>query len=263
MLRTLTLAVVALAVFGSASGCGAPASVQPSVSAASSPPIPAEARQLVVVVTPSWTDTTGTLVRYERSSNRSAWRRVGAEVSVVVGRSGLGWGRGLHGTLAPSGQDGPTKAEGDGRSPAGVFGLTEAFGYAPSMPTGLPYIPSDADVECVDDGSSRSYNRIVRRDTVPADYASHEEMRLASDVYRAGVVVAHNPSNVARGGSCIFLHQKAAPAVSTSGCTAMAAAPLDALVGWLDRRNAPVLVQLPAAVYRRMQRAWHLPVVPL
>lgn len=249
MLRTPMLAGAALLAFG----CGASALAQPS-------PIPLAARQLVVVTTASWTDTTGTLMRYERTSARRPWRRVGAPVEVVVGRSGLGWGRGLHGALAPAGQGGPEKAEGDGRAPAGVFRLTEAFGYATAMRTGLPYIPSDADVECVDDGGSRSYNQIVRRDTVPMDYTSHEEMRLASDVYRAGVVVAHNPANIARGGSCIFLHQKADPVVSTSGCTAMDAEPLDALVGWLDRRKAPVLVQLPNAVYQRMQRAWRLPV---
>lgn len=252
MPRNLTLVGAALLALG----CGTPALAQPS-------PVPATTRQLVVVTTPSWTDTTGTLVRYERTSSRRPWRRVGTPVSVVVGRSGLGWGRGLHGNgvandTGPDGA-GPMKMEGDGRAPAGAFRLTEAFGYASAMRTGLPYVPSDADVECVDDGNSRSYNRIVRRDTVPADYTSHEEMRLASDVYRAGVVVAHNPSNVARGGSCIFLHQKANPVVSTSGCTAMEAAPLDALVGWLDRRRAPVLVQLPAAVYRRVQRAWRLP----
>lgn len=228
-------------------------------------PVPAAARQLVVVTTPTWTATTGTLLRYERTSASAAWRRVGAAVPVVVGRSGLGWGRGLHGALAPAGQRGPTKAEGDGRAPAGVYALTSAFGYAPAMATGLPYIASDADVECVDDPQSRSYNRIVRRDTVPADYRSHEEMvLLPGQQYRAGVVVNHNDAlgtgrAVRTGGSCIFLHQWSGPASTTAGCTALAARPLDVLVGWLDAARAPHLVQLPASAYRDLRGPWHLP----
>jgi L,D-peptidoglycan transpeptidase YkuD (ErfK/YbiS/YcfS/YnhG family) len=193
-----------------------------------------------------------------RASARSAWRQVGAPVPIVVGRSGLGWGRGLHGAGAPPGADGPGKAEGDGRSPAGVFLLTEAFGYAPgdSVRSGLPYRRATADLECVDDPASALYNRVVTRPAAP-DYTSHEEMRRADDLYRVGVVVAHNDPAVPRGGSCIFLHQWGGPRSTTSGCTALAPAPLDALVAWL--RPGAVLVQLPDAQYRRLRRPWRLP----
>ena len=221
-------------------------------------PIPASARQLVVVITPAWDATTGSLVRYVRPSARAAWRQVGEAVPIVVGRSGLGWGRGLHGDSAPRGAGGPGKAEGDGRSPAGVFRLTEAFGYAPedSVRTGLPYRHATADLECVDDPASALYNQVIQRPAAP-DYTSHEEMRRSDALYRVGVVVAHNDPAVPRGGSCIFLHQWSGPRSTTSGCTAMAAAPLDALVAWL--RPGAVLVQLPETPYRRLRRAWRLP----
>lgn len=228
-------------------------------------PIPATARQLVVVTTPSWTAVQGTLRRYVRASARTPWTAVGAPVPVNVGNAGLGWGRGLHGALAPAGQPGPLKAEGDGRAPAGVFRLTSAFGYAPAVRTGLPYLPVDADVECVDEGDHALYNRIVHRDSTRGDYRSHEEMRRPDDLYRVGVVVAHNGIDGAlgaaapRGGSCIFLHQWRGAGQPTVGCTAMAATPLDALVSWLDAARAPVLVQLPASMYRRLRTAWQLP----
>lgn len=228
--------------------------------------VPADARQLVVVTTPSWTATDGTMQRYERARAGGVWRRVGAPVPIVVGRSGLGWGRGLHGAGVPGGigvaGGGPIKMEGDGRAPAGVFRLTEAFAYAPTA-TGLPLKIADADLECVDDPASARYNEVIARPDAP-DYASHEEMRRGDDLYRKGVVVAHNDTTGPAGrlagrGSCIFLHQWAGADDTTSGCTAMAARPLDALVGWLDAARMPVMVQLPAAAHRALRRAWRLP----
>ena len=231
-------------------------------------PIPAASRQMVLVTTPSWTATTGTLQRYERAGTR--WRAVGDPVQTVVGRSGLGWGRGLH-EPADTRPGDPAKREGDGRAPAGVFRLTAAFGYGDSEPTGLAYLPTDADTECVDDVASAAYNT-VRERTPAADWGSHEEMRRTDGLYRIGVVVAHNgagvdpalvssPSapTVASGGSCIFLHVWSGPASTTSGCTAMPDASLQTILAWLDADAEPVLVQLPRSERRRLGRAWGLP----
>ena len=52
-------------------------------------PVPAATEQLVVVTTAGWGVTTGTLRRYERAGPRAAWRRVGADVAVVVGTSAI------------------------------------------------------------------------------------------------------------------------------------------------------------------------------
>src|SRR5262245_14268846 len=93
-------------------------------------------KQLVVVRTAGWNATEGTLSRFVRRGADDAWRRVAGPAPVVVGRSGLGWGRGLH---APQ-PGGPTKREGDGRAPAGVFRLSTAFGYQAAGDTErLPY----------------------------------------------------------------------------------------------------------------------------
>lgn len=234
-------------------------------------PIPDGARQLITVTTASWTATDGELRRYEREPG-GEWTPVGAAVPVVVGRSGLGWGRGLHGADQP---EGPVKAEGDGRAPAGVFRLSASFGYADAEPTGLPYIPAGPDLRCVDDAASASYN-LVRPMAPDADWQSHERMRRSDDLYRIGVIVAHNGPGVdaallpagasvaserpvAGSGSCIFLHVWRGPGTSTAGCTAMPDARLQEVMAWLDADAAPVLVQLPAPLAATLRQPWGLP----
>src|SRR4051812_29953205 len=86
----------------------------------------AGSRQLILVTTPEWGSVRGTLRRFERRGARAKWTQVGEAFDVVVGRSGLGWGDGLVETEG----SGPSKREGDGRAPAGVFRLTRAFGFA-------------------------------------------------------------------------------------------------------------------------------------
>src|SRR5205809_5459274 len=70
--------------------------------------------QLLVVTTSSWDAVQGKLQRYERANPRGRWQLVGQPISVVVGKSGLGWGLGLRSARAASG---PIKKEGDGRAP--------------------------------------------------------------------------------------------------------------------------------------------------
>lgn len=217
------------------------------------------ARQLVLVTTRDWGAVEGTLERFERKNSKAAWRRVGERVPVVVGRGGLGWGAGLN---AQTG-DGPVKREGDGRAPAGVFALGPAFGFAPASEAPwlkLPYTPLADDTECVDDVSSSRYNLIVERSGAGVvDWKSSERMRAVPG-YRWGVVVGHNANPpVAGHGSCIFLHIWAGPSKGTAGCTAMAQPDLEALLGWLDAKKRPLLVQLPEAEYARLRDAWRLP----
>lgn len=107
------------------------------------------------------------------------------------------------------------KREGDGKSPAGVFALSSAFGYAPQPLRGsrMPYLNLTSSTECVDDVHSKYYNRIVDRSLVTPDWNSSEHMRDAGESYRWGIIVDHNrivagdnnPPEPA-GGSCVFLH---------------------------------------------------------
>lgn len=219
------------------------------------------ARQMIVSVTADWDAVDARLQRFERAGADQPWRRVGEPVAAAVGRSGLGWGTGLHAGAVP---EGPTKREGDGKAPAGIYALSSAFGYAAPAEVPwirLPYVQATPNIECVDDLRSRYYNRRIDRDTIPQpDWASHEEMRRPDDLYEWGVWVDHNSNPpAAGGGSCIFLHVWAGPGMATSGCTAMAEADLRELLAWLDPAARPVLVQLPAGAYAALRAAWELP----
>ena len=221
-------------------------------------PVPAASRQLVLVVTPAWDSTSGELRRFARTGAGAPWRPVGAPVPIVVGRSGLAWGADSLGSPGD-----PHKREGDGRSPAGVFPLDTAFGFAPAPAMSwvrLPYMPLTAGTECVDDTASVHYNSVVDRAQVArVDWSSAERMREIG-AYRVGVIVGYNatPRRVGRG-SCIFLHIWGGPGSSTAGCTAFPQADVEALLGWLDPARKPVIVQLPAAQYQRLRGRWRLP----
>ena len=219
-----------------------------------------QARQAVVVVTPGWNADHGTLRTFERTDGD--WREVGTAQSVGVGRNGSAWGLGLH----PDGLPGPIKQEGDGRSPAGVFGIGEAFGYAAKARTALPYAAMQASHYCMDVSGSRLYNRIVDADTVGADavVGSTEPMRLdlrkpGDQRYRLGFVIEHNPQARPNAGSCIFAHLWKQPGEATAGCTAMADPTMDRLLTWLRPGQHPVFVLMPDDQYRSLRAEWKLP----
>jgi D-alanyl-D-alanine dipeptidase len=221
------------------------------------------ARQLVLVTTVDWSAVTGVLQRFERGEPSQTWKPIGIAIPIVVGRNGMGWGRGLHG--APKGP-GPIKREGDGKAPAGIFRLSAAFGYVSRQDARnvkLPYTQSLATSECVDDVESTHYNRILdRSQTATTDWKSSEQMRRTDDLYRWGVVVDHNAGTPVPGsGSCIFLHIWISPSTGTSGCTAMEPARIEELLDWLDPAASPVLVQLPGGEATRLRTAWDLPLL--
>jgi hypothetical protein len=207
--------------------------------------IPAGHRQLVLVITPRWTASDGTLRRLERRG--AAWQVVGAPIAVRVGGSGLGRGRGLHDAMPGALRGGPVKREGDRRSPAGVFSLGTAFGAGavrPYAPGTWPWRVVGRRDRFVDDPASPHYNtwqRLPRSGRVP--WRSAEE--LAS--YRLAVVVQHNVSPIAPGaGSAVFLHSTTSLRRPSVGCTVMTERALLELLRWLDPAARPLLVQLPA-----------------
>lgn len=227
---------------------------RPELSAAKVPF--AESLQAVVVTTEDWTDTKGEARLFERRDLKSGWRSIGEEFQVVVGRSGSAWADGTS-----SGSDGVIKREGDGKSPAGLFPLTFAFGNSDSIISDLPYQRLTEYTECVDDVNSNHYNRIVGRMQVGIfDWKSSEKMASIVPEYDLGVFVAYNSYPVVKGnGSCIFLHIWKNLNTPTSGCTAMARPDMEKVVKWLDPKKNPYLIQLPEDQYKKFRRSWNLP----
>ncbi|GAB2509177.1 hypothetical protein GCM10027084_25610 [Pseudoxanthomonas sangjuensis] len=223
-----------------------------------------DAQQLVLVLVPDWDSNTGTLQRYGREGD--GWKAIGAAAEITVGRAGVAWGIGLHPRQADGPQGAPVKREGDGRAPAGVFALGDAFGYAADADTRLPYLALGESQYCIDVDGSPLYNRIVDAKDVGAGAVKDSTEPMRRDLhangdqrYREGFVIRHNPRNVSGMGSCIFAHLWKAPGEPTAGCTAMAPATMEALLAWLDPARKPVFVLLPQAEHERLKAAWRLP----
>lgn len=222
-------------------------------------PIPETATHLLVVRSASWDATTGDLVRYERTAE--GWAQAGTPISVVLGRSGLGWGRGLHGDGAPHGAEGPIKKEGDGRAPAGVFTFGSAYGYAAEPPEGTraPYVQVTDTWRCVDDGASTRYNEVFDSAGVTPDWSSAEDMLRDDELYTRVVMVEHNTHPARPGsGSCIFLHVWRGPDSTTAGCTAMPLEDLEAVMVFLVP-DETVFIQLEDTTYEALAKPWELP----
>ncbi len=197
-----------------------------------------DTKQLLVVTAENWSTPIGSLQRYERDDH--TWKKVGRSIDIKLGRNGLGWGIGLH-EIPKDAKI--MKKEGDGKAPAGIFKLHQAFGYAP-FNINYPYkIYREID-HCVDDVNSKLYNKIVDSTKVTVDYESFEHMKFPKDYYKYGIVVNHNHINeegAKRGaGSCIFIHIKDIP---TAGCTVMSEREIEEVLRWLDPKAEPLLLQ--------------------
>jgi D-alanyl-D-alanine dipeptidase len=196
-----------------------------------------DTKQLIVVTTKNWETPSGTLQRYEKTD---AWHKVGKSIDIKLGRNGLGWGIGLHSIPINAKH---IKKEGDGKAPAGIFSLKQAFGYNPYV-VEYPYEVYKSTDHCVDDVKSKLYNKIVDSTKIKRDYNSKEHMKFPKDYYKYGIVVNHNhidEMGAKKGaGSCIFIHIKKVP---TAGCTVMREDDMKEIIKWLDIKSEPLLVQ--------------------
>ena len=192
-------------------------------------------QQILLVVSDNFSSTTAKLSCFE--GNKS----VCEPITVNLGRNGLGWGMGIQ-SLTHNPNE-PLKLEGDGRAPAGIFALTDTFGYTSTpLSKKMPYLYADADLICVDDRESPFYNQIIQ---ASGDEKSFEHMRRKDKQYAYGIRVAHNPQAKRGMGSCIFLHIEKEKQHPTSGCTSMKEKDLKKIIEWLDQEKNPLLIQVP------------------
>ena len=218
-------------------------------------------RQFVLVVTETDSTPRARLTSYERSGGN--WVRA-FSCPAVVGKNGMGWGRGLHSDRDRNHAE-PVKREGDGKAPMGAFKLLRAYGYPPrnSVRTRFPYRQTTPDLACIDDARSEHYAMIVNADREFAPGASlptHEDMFRPDDLYRYVILIGHNTTRPVPGaGSCIFLHVWRGEDSSTAGCTAIAEEHMVRLLEWLDPAKKPVIVQLTWRSWERLRGRWGLP----
>ncbi|GMG87424.1 L,D-transpeptidase family protein [Biformimicrobium ophioploci] len=219
------------------------------------------AEKLVVVTSADWNTDHGQMSTFTLGDN--GWERASESVDVMLGRSGLGWGIGLH--PQNSGED-PVKKEGDGRAPAGVFSLGAAFGYLPKLAVDYPYTPMNENHFCIDVPASPLYNTTVDASEVGKDAVEGSTEPMRRDIhlkgdqrYKKGIFVNHNPKNISGAGSCIFMHLWKEQGTATAGCTAMEESAMDQLLAWLEAPEKVLYVALPQDKYQQLQQEWNLP----
>jgi D-alanyl-D-alanine dipeptidase len=133
------------------------------------------------------------------------------------------------------------------------------FGYDDIL-SKMSSLKVDNKTFCVDDSKSAYYNQIVKTDTIKKDWTSAETMRMKSDVYKFGVFVDYNVNPaIPAMGSCIFMHIWSGGTEPTAGCTAMKESDILKLIGFLDTKKNPILVQLPQSEYNKLKLVYKLP----
>lgn len=195
-------------------------------------------KQLLVVTTTGMDAMRARLRRFVRDGEGNAWRALGPAEPAVVGKSGLAWGHPFR-ALARPGE--PVKAEGDRRTPAGLYRIGESFGVAVSRRSGHRVL-RPGETLCVDDPASPAYNAIAPRRSLPQ--GTRGEDMGAEPLYRRGLVVDYPSDRASRAGSCIFLHVWRGAAAGTAGCIALPEARVAALQRFLTP-DASVIAILP------------------
>jgi len=221
--------------------------------------LPSSSSQCLVGIADHWDSSHVRLTLYEKKAGK--WTPVAASWEGRLGKKGLIWGRGIH----PNPAGASIKREGDLRSPAGVFTLGGAWGYATSIQKHpkLPYhqvTPRDLWVE---DPTSPSYNRnvILNHDPV-TKWEKKQQMQQADPVHSLKLFINHNaaPSIVPGAGSSIFFHiWRGGGSKPTAGCTTMSEAKLKWLIARIDPTRRPLFVLLTKSEYEKYRRPWKLP----
>jgi D-alanyl-D-alanine dipeptidase len=218
---------------------------------------PLPASQLIIVVAKDWNDIHAKLYAFEK--RKTVWH-LQFSFGAVIGERGMAMGEGIA-KISITGA--PQKREGDMKSPAGIFLLGPAFGYASRHTTDwihISYVEATDTLVCVDDPQSVQYNEMIKSDTVKKDWNSQEDMHRKDHDYEWGLFVQHNHHPVKSGmGSCIFLHIWGGAEKGTAGCTAMEENNILKLLHWIRADKRPMLVQFPEHVYKKIQKDFLLP----
>lgn len=168
------------------------------------------ATQVVVVTASAWSDTRAVLNAWVRSGGR--WHLSIGGVPAYAGYAGFSTHR----------------HEGDGTTPAGVFGFVYAFGSRANPGVSIGWrglVPHSCWA-----GTRTSYNRWVTRN--PCAGADEDLWASAAGAYREAAVVDYNYAHPVYGaGSGIFVHL--ALGHPTSGCVSIPESTVIRLLKWL------------------------------
>ena len=211
-----------------------------------------DARRLILITAPTMDAVVATARLFERDAAEAPWRSIHPAEPVVLGRFGMAWGPDSR-DLARNRE--PLKAEGDKRTPAGIFRTGIAFGFAPSQEPNYLQIKA-GDTVCVNDPSSPAYNTITSRAMIGAHTRAEDMANV--ELYRRGLAIDYPTKQAAAAGSCIFIHVWRTREKGTDGCIAMPESRVAALQDFAER--GAVVAVLPESSLINFQGC--LPDVP-
>ena len=213
-----------------------------------------ESQQILLSINDSLGARSGQLFLFDKKPNN--WTLREGPFKVNYGRNGLAWGLGLHEQY-----EGIQKIEGDGKSPAGVFEIGQAFGYEKKPERcKTNYWKIDGNTQCIEDAKSKHYNRIIDNEVVSSDWNSTDLMLRKDDLFKYGFFVKHNIQQIPGKGSCIFFHLWKNEESPTAGCTALSEKNMYTILNWIDFWRKPLLVQMPRKNYSELGKKYDLPV---
>lgn len=137
------------------------------------------------------------------------------------------------------------KHEGDGATPAGIFGFQATF-YGNAPDPGVHY--AYRQLQCGDwwdeDSASPTYNTFEEvpcaQTNPPFNNGSSEALWTETQAYPSFAVINDNAGRVPGAGSAIFLHADVGG--PTDGCVSLPLAELDRVLDWLEPTENPVIV---------------------
>ena len=176
---------------------------------------------------PTAGSTTATLSAYERGAD-GFWHLAFGPIGARVGDDGIG-----------------QASEGSGRTPAGTFALTQAFGRQTNPGTKLKYFRTDSLDWWDENPSSPTYNLHVRQAYSPG--GASENLYYSGSVYDYAVNMDYNLARVPGAGSAFFLH--VTNGQPTAGCVAVSKADMVRILRWLDPAKYPY-------IYNKVGAAW-------
>ncbi|MEM7012843.1 MAG: hypothetical protein AAF585_15315, partial [Verrucomicrobiota bacterium] len=121
--------------------------------------VPESTQQLLVAIAKDWSSDRALMWAFNRNRDGAWTTEFDQPVAVLLGRTGLAWGRGV--IPAPKGSSAPNKKEGDRKTPAGLFAIGKMFGYPEKLPNGskFPYRQVGRYDAWVDDPKNKYYNQ--------------------------------------------------------------------------------------------------------
>jgi L,D-peptidoglycan transpeptidase YkuD (ErfK/YbiS/YcfS/YnhG family) len=207
----------------------AAAAVAPAIPGVRRFAIPSSTRQVIVVTASAWSSRVATLTLWRRSG--SGWRAV-VHWPARLGYSGL--------------VVGTQRKQDTGKTPAGSYTITQAFGRRANPGTTISYTKVTDDHWWVEDRRSVYYNqmRLGSRGGFAlrtSGFNSSEHLaRMGTQYDYAAVVDFNRPHPVVGRGAGIFLH--AFGTGSTGGCVSVSWSHMRQVLQWLNAGDHPRIV---------------------